>query len=83
MLEALELRDHISREVLSHLCSSRCHGFGQAIELCETRRDCVIVVTCPTCGKQFTLDDEQYDDLLAWTRGEGKVIACGVEPLPA
>jgi len=83
MLEELELRDMITREVLAHLCSESCHGFGQAVELCETRGDCVIVVTCPNCGKSYTLDDDQYDLLVAWSQGQGTVLACGVQPLSA
>jgi hypothetical protein len=83
MLETLELKDMIAREVLAHLCGSTCHGFGQAIEMCETRGDCVIVVTCPSCGKIFTLDDDEYEMLLSWSRGQGAALACGVQPLSA
>jgi hypothetical protein len=83
MLEAIEMKDVMAREVLAHLCSSTCHGFGEAIEMCETRGDCVIIVTCPDCRKSFTLDDDQYDMLIAWSRSQGTMMACGVQPLHA
>jgi hypothetical protein len=83
MLEELELRDMMVRDVLAHLCSQSCHGFGRAIELCESRGDCVIVITCPNCNKSYTLDDDQYDMLVAWSTANGAVLACGIEPLHA
>ncbi|MCC6628386.1 MAG: hypothetical protein IT340_13430 [Chloroflexi bacterium] len=83
MLETLETKDTFAREVLAHLCGSTCHGFGEAIEMCETRGDCVIVITCPSCGRRFTLEDDQYDMLIAWSRTEGSLYACGVQPLHA
>lgn len=83
MLDAIEMSDMVARDVLAHLCSPGCHGFGEAIELCETRGDCVIVVTCPTCAKSFTLDDDQYEMLAAWSQAQGGALACGIQPLPA
>ena len=32
---------------------------------------------------QATLDDDQYDLLVAWTAQDGSALACGIEPLPA
>jgi uncharacterized protein YbaR (Trm112 family) len=83
MLDSIEMRDMIAREVLAHLCSPNCHGFGEAIEMCETRGDCVIVITCPNCRKSYTLDDDQYEMLIAWSRGDGATLACGVQELHA
>lgn len=83
MLQGCESVDGSVRAVLDHLCSDRCHGFGLTAEHCETRGDCVIVVTCPACGKCYTLDDEQYEQLLRWTSGQGTALACGIEPLYA
>ena len=83
MLEMIEMKDMVARDVLAHLCSSTCKGFGEAIEMCETRGDCVIVITCPNCKQRFTLDDDQYDMLIAWSTSEGSHYACGVQPLPA
>ncbi len=75
--------DATARQVVNHLCGEECHGFGQTAEVCESRGDCVIIVTCNCCGKQFTLDDDQYDLLVAWTQKDGTALACGIEPLPA
>ena len=82
MPTTIDVSDDIARAVLAHLCGSTCHGFAEAIELCEMRHDCVIVVTCPSCGKRFALDDDQYDLLLGWTRSQGTTLACGIQPLP-
>jgi hypothetical protein len=81
MLDEIEMRDMLVRDVLAHLCSDACHGFGEAIELCESRGDCVIVVTCPSCQKSYTLDDDQYEMLMVWSTDQGSVLACGVQPL--
>ena len=83
MPEALELiPDALARDVVAHLCSEPCHGVGQTVELCESRGDCVIVVTCGCCGKMFTLDEDQYDGLVAWSASRGEALACGIAPLP-
>ena len=76
------LPDALARDVVAHLCSEPCHGFGKTVELCESRYDCVIVVTCDCCGKSFTLDDDQYDLLVAWSQKQGEALACGIAPLP-
>lgn len=76
------LPDALARDVIAHLCSEECHGVGETVELCESRGDCVIVVTCGCCNKTFTLDDDQYDLLVAWTTTHGAELACGIAPLP-
>ena len=82
MLDTLELiPDALARDVVAHLCGEPCHGVGQTVELCESRHDCVIVVTCDCCGKTFTLDDEQYEMLVAWSASQGSALACGIAPL--
>ena len=83
MPEVLELiPDALARDVVAHLCREPCHGVGQTVELCESRGDCVIVVKCDCCGKTFTLDDDQYDLLVAWSAAQGAALACGIAPLP-
>ena len=82
MFEQLEMSDALARDVVAHLCGEACHGFGETIEVCESRGDCVIIVTCGCCGKRFTLDDDQYDMLVAWSQSDGAALACGIQPLP-
>ena len=77
------LPDARARDVIAHLCGADCRGIGETIELCESRGDCVIVVTCGGCGRLFTLDDDEYDALMAWTAQHGGALACGIAPLPA
>lgn len=60
--------------VRDHLCSKGL--FGDVAEMCEMRGDCVWVVTCPDCKATFTLDDDEYDELLAWSRSSGQ--SCGI-----
>jgi hypothetical protein len=60
--------------VREHLCSKGL--YGDVAELCEMRGDCCYVITCPDCKRTFTLDDDEYDELLAWSRSSGQ--ACGV-----
>lgn len=82
MPDALELiPDALARDVVAHLCSEQCHGYGQTTEMCESRGDCVVLVTCGCCHKVFTLDDDQYDLLVAWSAAQGAELACGIEPL--
>jgi hypothetical protein len=82
MMQQLEgLSDALAREVIAHLCGEPCHGVGQAVELCESRGDCVIVVTCGGCGKIFSLDDDQYEALVAWSEAHGQALTCGIAPL--
>ena len=82
MLREIEtLPDAFARDVIAHLCGDTCHGVGQTVELCESRGDCVIVVNCDGCGKIFTLDDDQYEALVAWSESHGSALACGIAPL--
>lgn len=60
--------------VIEHLCSKGL--FGDIAELCETRGDCVFVVTCPDCNSMFTLDDDDYEALLEWSATSEQ--SCGV-----
>src|SRR5690606_665694 len=45
-------------QVLTHLCHKGL--YGDVVEWCEMRNDCVYVVTCPECRTSFTLLDEEY-----------------------
>lgn len=60
--------------VIEHLCSKGL--YGDIAEMCESRGDCVFVVTCPDCKTMFTLDDDDYDALIQWSRSEHP--SCGV-----
>ena len=83
-LAGLELLpDALARDVVAHLCGADCRGVGETVELCESRGDCVIVVSCGGCGKLFTLDEDEYDALVAWTAVHGAALACGIAPLRA
>jgi hypothetical protein len=33
-------------------------------------------VTCPECGTMFTLDEDEYLDLLRWSQTSGQ--SCGI-----
>lgn len=82
MLRQVEaIPDELAREIIAHLCGDACHGVGQTVELCESRGDCVIVVTCGGCGKIFSLDDDQYEALVAWSEAHGEALSCGIAPL--
>ncbi|MEZ4624827.1 MAG: hypothetical protein R2843_08570 [Thermomicrobiales bacterium] len=35
-------------------------------------------VICPGCGTQFLIEDDELDDLRAWTDVEGNAFVCGV-----
>ena len=60
--------------VREHLCSKDL--FGDVAELCETRGDCLFVVTCPDCKRMFSLDEDEYEDLLQWSRSAER--SCGI-----
>ncbi len=62
-------------KVREHLCSKGL--YGDVTEWCEARNDCVYVVTCPDCSKEFMLTDIEYDELLAWSQSSDQ--ACGVD----
>jgi hypothetical protein len=61
-------------EVREHLCSKGL--YGDVTQWCEMRGDCVWVVTCPDCHHAFTLDEDDYEALVAWSRSSGQ--SCGV-----
>lgn len=66
-------------EVLAHLCEGECMTYGSVLSWCETRGDCVHVVTCPSCSTTFQLDDEDLDALERWTDQNGDALVCGVK----
>ena len=66
-------------EVLAHLCEGECQTYGSVLSWCETRGDCVHVVTCPSCSTTFQLDDEDLDALERWTDQNGDALVCGVK----
>lgn len=65
-------------EVLAHLCEGDCQTYGNVMSWCETRGDCVHVVTCPTCSATFQLDDDDIGALERWTQLHGGALVCGV-----
>ena len=81
MTAMLGAHDTRVQEVLAHFCDQPHHGFGATTEWCESRHDCTLVVTCPTCGRSFALDEEQYAALASWTAAHGDLLACGITPL--
>jgi hypothetical protein len=64
--------------ILSHLCGEPCHAYGLVIEWCETRGDCIQTVVCPSCRKEFIVDDDEFAALRRWTDQDGQILACGV-----
>jgi hypothetical protein len=73
----------VVEQVLAHLCGKGL--YGDVTEWCETRNDCVFVVTCPDCRHTFTLTEEEFTLLV---RRSQEVQACGValgegQPAPA
>ena len=82
MIQHVEtLTDTEARAIIEHLCGDDCRGISQAVELCESRGDCVIVVTCGGCGKIYSLDEDQYEALVAWSEAHGQSLSCGIAPL--
>lgn len=65
-------------EVIAHLCEGDCLTFGSVISWCESRGDCVHLVTCPSCGTKYHLDDDDIDALERWTAANGDALVCGV-----
>ncbi len=63
----------VVEQVLAHLCGKGL--YGDVTEWCETRNDCVFVVTCPDCRRAFTLTEEEFTLLV---RRSQEVQACGV-----
>ena len=68
----------VVQQVLTHLCEGDCHAFGDILEWCEARGDCSHAIVCPECSKQFVIDEEELDDLRAWTAEHGSVHVCGI-----
>ena len=62
--------------VRQHLCGKGL--YGDVTEWCEMRGDCVWVITCPDCRQMFTLDEDGYQELVAWSQSEGQ--NCGIAP---
>lgn len=65
-------------EVIAHLCEGDCLTYGSVISWCESRGDCVHLVTCPSCGTQYHLDDEDIEALERWTSAHGDALVCGI-----
>ena len=65
--------------ILRHLCSDPCHAYGAVVEWCETRGDCVQAVVCPSCRREFLIEDDELSELMRWTDADGKLLACGVQ----
>lgn len=65
-------------QILAHLCTGDCHTFGDVLEWCEARGDCSHAVVCPTCQKQFVIDEEELGELRQWTSRNGSIYVCGV-----
>jgi hypothetical protein len=68
----------IFTEVIAHLCEGDCHAFGDLVEWCEARGDCTIAVVCPSCSRQWIIDDDELDALRRWTAANGAGLGCGV-----
>ena len=62
---------------MEHLCGKGI--YGDVIEWCEMRHDCVFVVTCPDCSDTFTLTEDEYELLVKLSEEGG--LACGIRPL--
>ncbi len=72
--------------VIEHLCQDPCHAYGAVLEWCESRGDCVSAVVCPTCSRQFVVDEDELAELQRWTDTQGHMLVCGIqtdEPAPA
>ncbi len=66
-------------EVIAHLCEGDCQTYGSVMSWCETRGDCVHVVTCPSCKTEYYLDDADIAALERWTDQHGSSLVCGVQ----
>lgn len=65
-------------EVIAHLCDGDCHAFGDLVEWCESRGDCTVAVLCPSCARQWIIDDDELEALRRWTGTTGRALGCGV-----
>jgi len=68
----------ILTEVIAHLCEGDCHAFGDLVEWCEARGDCTVAVVCPSCSRQWIIDEDELEELKRWTAVNGTVLGCGV-----
>lgn len=68
----------IFSEVIAHLCEGDCHAFGDLVEWCESRGDCIVAVVCPSCARRWIIDDAELAALHRWTAANGSVLGCGV-----
>jgi hypothetical protein len=73
----LNQRHGIVDQILAHLCEKGL--YGDVTEWCEMRHDCVFVVTCPDCQDTFTLDEDEYEQLIRLSQESG--LSCGIQPL--
>jgi hypothetical protein len=64
-------------QILTHLCEKGI--YGDVVEWCEMRHDCVFVVTCPDCSDTITLNEDEYELLVRMSRDGGQ--SCGIRPI--
>jgi hypothetical protein len=64
--------------IVHHLCEGDCHAFGDVLEGCESRGDCSYAVVCPTCRRQFLVEEDDLAELRRWTNQQGTALSCGV-----
>ena len=64
--------------IVRHLCEGDCHAYGDLIEWCDSRNDCIVAVVCPTCDTRFLIDDDDLIELKRWTASQGIAFGCGV-----
>lgn len=76
--ETVVTMSHTAREVIAHLCEGECHTFGDVLQWCETRGDCVYAVICPGCASRFLLDEDELCALERWTKEHGGALVCGI-----
>lgn len=76
--ESIQALGPNAMEVIAHLCEGDCLTFGTVVSWCETRGDCVHVVTCPNCNTVFHLDEEDLGQLERWTEQYGDALVCGL-----
>ncbi len=68
-------------EVIAHLCEGDCLTYGSVLSWCESRNDCVHLVTCPSCGARYRLDEDDLCALERWTDQHGDALVCGVKDI--
>lgn len=72
----LQQQETVER-ILAHLCEKGI--VGDVTEWCEMRHDCVIVVTCPDCRDEYTIEEDEFDMLVRLSQERG--FSCGVRPI--